>query len=411
MFLLELLFANSAHLRFKRNSAGLTDKNVVCQPSSWVTQLCAPPTWTLHVINVLIDKRIFVKRGLSETGCTLVADQMLCWPYQVYSSVHFCLSPASQPVSQHPSSPSQAWRRLSAAHVVAPRRWLARTELTGCFAEPRRDWPHADAEPAREVTDHTQGHGTGTAAVYPHHHQMVLSLTSWLLLNSASSSSRLSSLWCSSLCRLSTRSVRAATFLFASANDSRASSVCSLWTHINTHVTNHLFLALSTAVKLTLFLTCRRRFSCSDILDVFCKAARRLCVLLWVAATSWRLWLRDVAFSLSADSLSYALSRAWLSLSTSLWSWDTRASPSATCFSRLSWRSWVAWLSVCRSPRLSLNLFSSPSRLRLPTSTLVARASAASSASRRRLLSASRRISAARCLFSCSCGDGGRTET
>lgn len=79
-----------------------------------------------------------------------------------------------------------------------------------------------------------------------------------------------------------------------------------------------------------------------------------------------------------------------------------------TCLMRESWRSWEAWLSASRSPRLSLSLCSSPSRLRLPSSTLVARASAASSASRRRFLSTSRRISVARCLFNWSCRDGWR---
>lgn len=54
--------------------------------------------------------------------------------------------------------------------------------------------------------------------------------TSWVLLSSASSASRLSSLWFSSLCRLCTRSVRVAMFLFTSANDARASSIRSLVT-------------------------------------------------------------------------------------------------------------------------------------------------------------------------------------
>ena len=44
-------------------------------------------------------------------------------------------------------------------------------------------------------------------------------------------------------------------------------------------------------------LTCRSLLSCSATLSVFCRAVRRLCVLLWEAAASWRLFLREEVFS------------------------------------------------------------------------------------------------------------------
>ena len=100
-------------------------------------------------------------------------------------------------------------------------------------------------------------------------------------------------------------------------------------------------------------LTCRSLLSCSATLSVFCRAARRLSVLLWEAAASWRLFLREDVFSLSKDSPSCALSRAWLSLSTSLWSRDALASPSAT------WNSYGSDLWVTQSAnRKSIVFFS-----------------------------------------------------
>lgn len=63
------------------------------------------------------------------------------------SSVRSCLSPASQPVSQHLFSLSQAWRQLAAAHAVAPRPRPALPELNVRCAESLQDWLCADAEP------------------------------------------------------------------------------------------------------------------------------------------------------------------------------------------------------------------------------------------------------------------------
>lgn len=63
------------------------------------------------------------------------------------SSVHSCLSPASQPVSQRLFSLSQAWRPLAAAHAVAPRPQPALPELNVRCAESLQNWLCADAEP------------------------------------------------------------------------------------------------------------------------------------------------------------------------------------------------------------------------------------------------------------------------
>lgn len=109
----------------------------------------------------------------------------------------------------------------------------------------------------------------------------IIYLTSCVLLSSASSSSRLSSLWSSSLCKLCTRSVRAAIFLLPSTADARASSICSLMVQSNHH--HHcpvFFFFKSQPCFPSVSLTCRSLLACSDSLSVFCRAASRLCVLL-----------------------------------------------------------------------------------------------------------------------------------
>lgn len=109
--------------------------------------------WTSEFLNSQKVLCIEVTKG--KKSCTFM-DKIQRWPYPVYSSVRFCLSPASQLVSQHLFSPSQAWRPLFAAHAAAPLQWPDLSEPTGRCAEPPRDRWNADAEPnggAGETTE------------------------------------------------------------------------------------------------------------------------------------------------------------------------------------------------------------------------------------------------------------------